>query len=278
MGAVTRIRRGDASTMELTLYVGTTPTDATGTVTVEVTDEAGDVVVPSTGASLEGVGTGTYSIPIPAQSQLNRLYATWTGTLDGSAFERTTIADVVGGVYFEIAELREQSGLDDESIFSDALLVNARAAAEDLIETATGLAWVRRYRREVRDGPDSCSLIVKMYPEVIAASVSGTSVSPEAYDDGELYLSSGWGCIRRSIIVEYEHGLRVPPEDLRRATLRYARVVALDFKSRIPERAIQMNTEAGSFQLALASRERPTGYPEIDAILQQHDHRLPGIA
>lgn len=278
MGAVTRIRRGDASTMELTLYVGTTPTDATGSVTVEVVDEAGDTVVASVAATLEGVGTGVYSVAIPAQAQLNRLYATWTGTLDGNTFERTTIADVVGGVYFELAELRAQSGLDDESVFSDALLANARAAAEDLFETATGVAWVRRYRREVRDGTGCTALIVKLYPVLISATLSGTAVTPEAYEDGELYLASGWGSVRRSIVVEYEHGFQVPPEDLRRAALRYARVAALDFKSRIPERAIQMNTEAGSFQLAMASRERPTGYPEIDAILQQHDHRIPGIA
>lgn len=73
-------------------------------------------------------------------------------------------------------------------------------------------------------------------------------------------------------------GTEVPPETIRWCVRTLARQYCLDLVSRIPDRALQMQNEFGSVQLAQAGGTwRPTSLPEVNAQLNRYRVRLPFI-
>lgn len=68
------------------------------------------------------------------------------------------------------------------------------------------------------------------------------------------------------------------PETIRWCVRTLARQFVLDSVSRIPDRALQLQSEFGSIQLAQAGGNwRPTSLPEVNAKLNLYRARLPFI-
>ncbi|MFJ9964217.1 hypothetical protein [Streptomyces avermitilis] len=68
------------------------------------------------------------------------------------------------------------------------------------------------------------------------------------------------------------------PETIRWCARTIARQYVLDTVSRIPDRALQLQSEFGSIQLAQAGGSfRPTSLPEVNAKLNLYRARLPFI-
>ncbi|QAX94001.1 hypothetical protein SEA_EURATIS_6 [Streptomyces phage Euratis] len=68
------------------------------------------------------------------------------------------------------------------------------------------------------------------------------------------------------------------PETIRWCVRTLARQYVLDHVSRIPDRALQLQSEFGSIQLAQAGGYwRPTSLPEVNAKLNMYRVRLPFI-
>ncbi|WP_030240802.1 MULTISPECIES: hypothetical protein [unclassified Streptomyces] len=68
------------------------------------------------------------------------------------------------------------------------------------------------------------------------------------------------------------------PETIRWCVRTLARQYVLDHVSRIPDRALQLQSEFGSIQLAQAGGHwRPTSLPEVNAKLNLYRVRLPFI-
>jgi len=68
------------------------------------------------------------------------------------------------------------------------------------------------------------------------------------------------------------------PETIRWCVRTLARQYVLDHVSRIPDRALQLQSEFGSIQLAQAGGNwRPTSLPEVNAKLNLYRVRLPVI-
>jgi hypothetical protein len=68
------------------------------------------------------------------------------------------------------------------------------------------------------------------------------------------------------------------PETIRWCVRTIARQYVLDHVSRIPDRALQLQSEFGSIQLAQAGGTwRPTSIPEVNARLNLYRARLPFI-
>ncbi|MFJ8386217.1 hypothetical protein ACIQ9Q_17165 [Streptomyces sp. NPDC094438] len=73
-------------------------------------------------------------------------------------------------------------------------------------------------------------------------------------------------------------GTDAPPETIRWCVRTLARQYCLDLVSRLPDRALQMQSEFGSVQLAQAGGNwRPTSLPEVNAHLNRYRVRLPFI-
>ena len=281
-----RILRDSAETLSVTFYSGETGTDADGAVTVGIVDEAGDTIVAS-GTSTTSAGSGDYTYALTAQSDLNRLIATWSGTW-GSAMEFVTYHDVVGGFYTTPAEVRAMDSISGEATtFSAADVVDAIAYAETIIDDYTGASWVQRYERDVLNGTNDQTIkVTRMFPtKVLAASIDGTALSASKINDIALFEN---GYLTRKddvwtytdpgnkVIIDYEHGAaKAAPNDIRWAARTLARYHLLEQVSRIPDRAISVQSEFGQIQLAQPGMNRPTPLPDVNVVLNRHRHRAP---
>lgn len=266
-------------------YVGETATDPGGaTATVTVTRPDGTAI--ATAAATTRTGAGTFTYALAAQTNPTRLKALWTGT-DGRKV--TTWVDVVGAVYAELVDIRALEGIFDNSVmYTTAVLELARAGAEAFIEDVTATAWVPRFARERHAGDaTSCLVLDHVDPrQLISVTIDGIAVSDLSgfafTAHGTLEWSAGTftepTSTGENVVIEYLHGKDEPPEDLRRACLRLIRHLVVATTSRFDERAISVSADGMVTQLATAGRKRPTGLPDVDAILARYTHRLPGLA
>lgn len=262
---------------------GETPVDP-GTVAVTITRADGTVVVADAPTSGSGAAARTYTLV--AQERLDHLTAVWAASSGGRRV--TTHHEVVGAYYADLAEIRALDALGNTSKYPEATLARARWQAEDRFEEATGVAWVPRHDRQDLAGDNTGELLLR-WPRprtLIAVTIDGTPAADldtfTLYDTGIIERNSRLTWPRGTtttgnVIVEYTHGYDRPPEDLRQAFLAYVRYLVLDTTSRIPDRAASYSTEFGTYQLVTAGFQRPTGLPEIDAVLNDHSHRVAGV-
>lgn len=88
-----------------------------------------------------------------------------------------------------------------------------------------------------------------------------------AVETAEVYCGQKWDTVDNPT-----------PETIRWCVRTLARQYVLDHVSRIPDRALQLQSEFGSIQLAQAGGSwRPTSLPEVNAKLNLYRVRLPFI-
>lgn len=145
------------------------------------------------------------------------------------------------------------------------------STATDERVTGTDLDYLRLENAYVRD--------------ITAITVDGV-----AYDAGqiaELYVEDGYlfaassstwpSTSRGNVVVTYTYGYTTtPPADLKQAMLRGARqwVLTTDQWSGADSRATSISNEYGNVQLTVASEERPTGIPDVDATIMAWRHKV----
>jgi len=279
--------RNSTETLSVTFYSGETATDADGAVTVGITDEAGATVVAS-GTSTTSAGSGVYTYSLAGQSDLKSLTATWSGTWGSSAMSFVTLHEVVGGFYTTPAEVRSMDSISGESAtFSAADVVESIAYATAIIDDYTGTSWVQRYQRDVLNGTDADTIKVsEMFPTtVLSVSIDGAALSSAKideialFDDGSLTRKSNvWTFTHpgNKVIIEYEAGASTAaPPDIAWCARTIARYHLLEQGSRIPDRAISVQSEFGQIQLAQPGMNRPTPLPDVNTVLNRHRHRAP---
>ena len=280
------ILRDVAETLSVTFYSGETATDADGAVTIGIVDAAGATVVAA-GTSTTSAGSGVYTYSLAAQSNLKDLTAPWSGTW-GSAMTFDTTHEVVGGFYTVPAEVRAMDSISGESAtFSAADVVEAINYATELIDDYTGASWVQRYQRDVMNGTNGQTIKVRrMFPQtLLAASVDGTALTSDEISDVALFEN---GQLTRKdktwtytepgnlVVIDYEHGVSASaPPDIRWAAKTLARYHLLEQVSRIPDRAIAVQSEFGQIQLAQPGMNRPTPLPDVNVVLNRRRHRAP---
>lgn len=279
--------RDSAETLSITVYSGETATDADGSVTLGIVDAAGTTVVAA-GTSATRTGLGEYGYTLAAQSNLKKLTVTWSGTW-GSAMAFTTTSEVVGNFYASPAEVRAMDGLSGESsTFPAADVVGAINYATAVIDDYCGASFVQRYKRDVLNGTNAQTIRVsEMYPTtLLAGSIDGTALTASEISDCALFED---GSIMRKdktwtytlpgnkVVLEFEFGIGVTaPEDIRWCARTLARYHLLEQVSRIPDRAVQIQSEFGSITLSQPGGfTRPTPLPDVNVILVKHRQRPP---
>ena len=264
-----------------------------GTVTVGVADEAGTAVVSAGTATATGsTGVRTYTLTAAATSVPKVLVATWTN----GTTTTTTRAEVVGGYYASVRQVRDSDAvLDDPRKYSAAQIVVARRAVEREFEDFCGVAFVPRYRRVRLDGTGRDELVLpdaelrsvrslREYDEdgnyeaytaaellAIPASRAGVAVRT----DGEIFERG-----RSNVVVEYEHGYDRPPTDVLEAFFLRVRDVLNRQNRGVPDRATTFTSDVGgTYSLLVAGRGGSvTGIPDVDVVLRRYSRRVPGIA
>lgn len=277
-----RVLKKTGSTLTVTFYVNESATDPDGqAATVTITKDDGSVLVNAAAATRTDVGVFTYALA--PQTNLDRLTVEWSATFSGVAQTISELVEIVGDFYVSLSEIRALDSLSDTTKFPTARLVEARASFEDYVERYTGRTFVKRYGRETISNTGARLLPTRTPISKVlwAKDVDGTTIDVSSVDvlDGSiLYRSGGWGTTRQ-ITVGYEYGAEMVPSDIREAALIAIRHRLLSARSPYPDRATTITSEAGTFALSTAAvdvidvgfrTQRPTGIPEVDAILNTY--------
>lgn len=276
-----RVLRNTQRAITVTFYSGSTPVDATGAVTVDIT--RGDGSSFATGqATVHGASnSGQYTYTLAPQANLDRLTFDFSGTFGGAVQHASpVIVEVVGNVYVPLAELKAMDGM---SSFSDDTVTDTRSAVEDLFERYIGNAYVPRYAHEWAWGDDTTTLWLSSTPvrRLLSVKVNAISTSFSTWtvqDTGQVLRDSGTFPSSYRVETTYEYGYDEPDAELRLAAARLVRRLVIGTRSGIPDNAISMTTSEGGFQLSIAGEQRPTGDPFIDGVLMRHRGTAPAGA
>lgn len=293
---IRRVQRTASAVLEHVFEVGEEPTDASGDVSVSVTDAAGDLVVAGDATSA-GPGSGRYTFPLPGQADLGRLTAAWSGQVAGAAVVQTSIVEIVGGFFFSLAQARASDRqLADADRYPTAALERARLEVETECEAICDRAFVPRYARVVLDGTGETELVLR-HPDpdrtmAHVRRIRKVSMAPRAdqpftdFTPAELAALevAGDGTLRRldgarftrgfsNVVVELEYGLDAPPPDLVRAALVALRSRLHIPNSPIPDRASSFTSaEGGTYRLDMPGAFK-VGIPMVDAAYARYSRR-----
>lgn len=289
-GTAPRILRGTAATLTFQGRDSDGEPANPGTVTVGVTNSAGDTVIAAGTATTTPADATqrTFALTAAQTASLDVLYATWT--VSGTAIA-TTRHDIVGGFYFGIDDLR---GAEPSTATSPDLVQfrQARSYVETFIEQVTGTAFVPRFDVAMIDGAVPRDLVLPRWylravrwvrlwsSNTIALTLDSTEVEAIQSDTaGILHLDRSTPGLR--VEVGFEHGVDAPPADVAREAIRFARNQTERPGTRaLPEAATSLRLDNGSF-VTLATPgvgNWHTGITSVDDMLRRYARTRLGIA
>ena len=242
--------------------------------------------VAVTTSGTETIDTGELAVNIPATSltDVDIFTATLDATTTGTATVHQFIFDyeVRSHPLYTLAEVRDH-GIQKLTAakFPDEEILRTRKLITEQFEEYCNVAFSPKYTEFTMDGPDAGGFrqFLLFVPATKITAVTKVEINGTAFDAGELadlriteggsiYNPSGWTFDIQSIVVGVEHGYPFPPRDVRRAGITYTQNLLTPGK--IVERAIILTDETGTWRLQQAKMpDRPTGFPDIDFILNQ---------
>ncbi|MGW0522851.1 hypothetical protein [Crossiella sp. NPDC003009] len=186
--------------------------------------------------------------------------------------------------YTTVASVRAAEGFDNLALYPDTAVTAAITWAETIIDDVTETSWEHKpFQQWVHaSGVDWISLPV-IYPRTVRSArlvKTNTELDVSQWlvnaNEATVYLPTR---LRGVLDVQGTAGETAEaPPDIVFAADTLARFWLRDLDSRIPDRAVSAQSEYGQIILATASERRPTGLPDVDAILLRHSHRAPGTA
>ena len=267
---------GTAGTIEALFADDEDPVDATGDVTVTVSDAFGTEIVAATTATNTDVGT--YTVDIPAQTTPMSLTGTWTGTFSGSTRTTTTLTALNGRHLVTIAELRARKSLANLDHYPIEMLRRARTQFAAMAARHIGCPLVPTYLTVTASGTGSAFLEVpRNTTSVVEAAIDDVAVTdtitvtPNGYA-AELEEST-W-TYAEPVVVGVVAGFDPTPPELVDAAAAWVEWrVGRDRAGMVDPRATSITGEQGTYRLSTpggsTGRGAPTltGLPEVDAAL-----------
>lgn len=283
---------------QLTDDVGTPLTPDAG---VSVTVLAGDgtTVVAGPSAATLAAEEDVWQWVLPGQAKLDSLIANWSATVNGLAYATSTYVDIVGQRLVEPYLLRQDPTIAD--VFEGPQGTMALLALMDQIEVSIASilgypAVLEGFREEwdtlrgtLIDGLYVSGTVnglpygwgagkmlipqVRMPVQIYAGSINGVALDPVT-DVEDLLVQTGalvWSDYRPWVSGRYSmwgtHGDPIVNAELQWAAMKLIRHFAQ--VSNYPDRAYSVVTEGASIMFSMPSPDRPTGLPEVDAILNR---------
>jgi len=268
---------------------------------VSVTVTAGDgitVVAGPTNATYDATNK-VFTYVLPGQTQLDSLTANWSALVGGIAYTATTAVDIVGQRLVDPYVLRQDPVI--AGVFTGLGGAMALVSLMDQIEQ--GISYILGYpvvtegfreqwdtlRGTLNDALYVSGTVnglpygwgagkmlipqVRMPVKVYGGSINGVTMDPTA-DVAKLLVQTGalvWADYRPWISGRYSmwgtHGDPSPSAELAWVAKKLVHHFAqtTDF----PDRAYSITTEGASIMFSMPSPDRPTGIPEVDAILNR---------
>ena len=268
-----------------------------GVVTIGIVDLDGTVIVAAgTATSLNGSGaTTTYTFDLAAQAEVNEATVTWTATDPTPDEIVTDTLVIVGGWIFTETEIRAHynSDLSDDTVYTDALVAEARDRITTEFEQICNVAFVPTYNRETLGGTGGRILeLDKPYiSSVIAATIGTTSqtvadLTPEPRLPWVYHTTSFWNHATATdplnVAISYVYGHDAVPPDIKRAAMILARMQLLkDVTGQgVPEIASSFTDPTGQYTSFGANDQtgRWYGIPIVDATLRRYSLNIPLVS
>ena len=271
-------------------YVDGTLTDAGGSVTVTVTDEAGTTIIDGQTATKESTGVYYYDLGIANTTEVNKLFAVWSGSWESVTQKLRTHHEILGFPLFTEADARafDIAQLSSASDYPDAKILEERAKISDLLEQWTGASWTPKYNRAKLVGDASRVLSVPHFNvnKVISVKILGETIATSNFE-----IDNNAGFIHRTdghfseatadfplpIVIEYEYGW----DYLKNGVDRIALKLLLDrvISTNIPDRATSFNDELGNISLVTQGGgfKNPTRIPEVNQWIEENSMKVFGV-
>lgn len=193
--------------------------------------------------------------------------------------------------YFTLAELR---ALPDMSSESDSRIEAAAAWAVGVIEREVGTSFVARtITGEIHDGGRDAIVLDRPYVlSVTSATENGTTVTDtlrvrggivRRFSGATSFTPITWASGCGNVAVTYQAGYSsTPPADIKEAALAATRWHLLEGRAsnvHSPRQTSITNELGGTVNFAVAGTDRPTGYPDVDAVIVgwRNRIRIPGV-
>lgn len=190
--------------------------------------------------------------------------------------------------YATAAEVRAMDGMGDAVAYPDPWLVDAVAFATETIDTYCGTSFevapftavtsspMTGTKYFLLEGPRGLILFPR---SITSATLDGGALTrtwtlhPEGWVQADSSVSRG-----RLTLTGTAGFSEVAPVSIRWAARTIARQYVVDLVSRIPDRALQVQGEYGTIQIAQpGGRHGPTSLPEVNAVLSRFRFRSPSI-
>lgn len=175
--------------------------------------------------------------------------------------------------YFTLTELK---ALPDMSSETDVRIEAAAAWAVAVIEREVGTSFVSRTVVETHDGTSTGAIVLASQYVLGVTSVTegGVAVAGVTARDGILTKSGGsrsFATGTGNVVVTYAAGYSTaPPADVKEAALQATRWHLLEGRAANTVNARQTSHTddlGGTVTYAVAGADRPTGYPDVDAVI-----------
>lgn len=280
-----RVLQTTAVTVSHTFTVDETSMDAAGAVTATVKRLDGTAV--ASGEATHG-STGVYTFALPASPLLDTWTLDWAGTIAGAAVVVRDYVEIVGGFLFSVPDARVDMSIPSSgaAAVSTAKAAAKRVEVEQTCEKICRRAWVPRFHRFLLNGSGGSSLVVPdLYVRAVrAVSVAdafgqplvpldaGSLAAVAALDEGVLFRDDCaiWPAGHRNVLVEYEYGADMPPEEVASNAELHWRSILNRPKSGVPDRAQSFTTvDGGVYRLTMPGADS-TGIPDVDAAYKRN--------
>jgi hypothetical protein len=189
--------------------------------------------------------------------------------------------------YFTVAEF---TALPDCAGFQETPILAAAAYFTTIVEREIGEPFIQRTVTETLDGRGTTSLVLASpYVTLTSVTVGGTTVSVSGLTvvDGVLrYATSGsytgtvWTAGAGNVVVTYTAGRYTTcPADIKDAVMWATRdrLLGQDDRAGIDIRRTSVSTEFGVTNYVLPGEKRPTGYPDLDALIASYTRTTPSL-
>lgn len=190
--------------------------------------------------------------------------------------------------YFTLAELRALPDVSNATTYPDSLVEAASAYITAIIEREVGTSFISRsVVDEVHDGGEFVVRLRKRFVRsATSATLDGVAVTEALRVQAGMlrrFSESSYSPIRwtsgvGNVLVTYSAGYSAtPPADIKEAALQGTRARLLDTSSKAvvnDRRSSVTNEVGGTTSYVLAGEDRPTGYPEVDAVILGWKNRL----
>lgn len=189
--------------------------------------------------------------------------------------------------YFTLAEFRALPDMSSDSKYPDARVEAAAAHIVGIIEREVGTSFVERAVTEVHDGGDDRIVLnAALVRSITSATESGVAVTDDLrvsagvvtrHSSSTATTTVPFAAGVRNVSITYASGYSAtPPADIKEAALQGTRSYMLEHSSdsSVMDRRSTVTSDQGTTSFVLAGPDRPTGYPEVDAVILGWQRRL----